>query len=314
MGETVLRPFAIHQAKHGGKFEYSRYDYVLERAVIRDFLRSQNRTYHFVYAEKSFHLLEKYAGRNGHHLIGTVHHPPEHAAWLFNGTDHFRCFDQLIVMDPDSIAFWQSVTQRDNVQWLPHGIDTDYFCPIERNTDHHPRRIVFAGTHERDFDTLRSAVTRFSDEQPNVAFDLIGRHEAITDLADRHDNVTQHINVSDAEYLKIIQEADIVYLPLRRSTVCNAVLEGMACGLGIVTSEGGVTAYLSNDMSVVAPVSDTDASVHALRSLLDRPRAELRTAALRQAQRFAWPAVARQHVELYAEVADLQPASVGSPT
>ena len=50
LGETALRIPAKVIAKHGGHFEYSRHDFVMEIEALRHFLKHRQSVYHFVYA------------------------------------------------------------------------------------------------------------------------------------------------------------------------------------------------------------------------------------------------------------------------
>jgi glycosyltransferase involved in cell wall biosynthesis len=62
--------------------------------------------------------------------------------------------------------------------------------------------------------------------------------------------------VGDGEYLRLLQQSDLLVLPLRQSTTCTAVLESLACGLPVVTDKGGIEDYLAPDCSVALSVGD----------------------------------------------------------
>ncbi|MBX3437093.1 MAG: glycosyltransferase family 4 protein [Planctomycetaceae bacterium] len=310
LGETVGRPFCLWASKRSTQFEYSRYDCVQELEFLTDaLLRNRRRIYHFIYAEKSFSLTARFAGRlkqRGHLLVGTVHHMPEQQSWVSRNHDHFRHFDRLITMDERSVPYWRTITGRSNVQWVANGVDALYFHP--RN---HPAtaatRVVFAGTHERDLEALE-ATMEFLPPSTGFEFDLIGKSPAIVDLARRFPHVRHHQELSDEAYRNLLQQCSMLLLPLKSSTFCNVALESMACGLPVVTTKGGIEAYLNSDCAVVAEVGDAAGLAEGLHQLRSR-LAESSEAARLQAERFSWQEVARQHIQFYAELLDSSPVT-----
>lgn len=296
-GETVLRPYCLWCAKHGGKFEYSRYDCVMECQFLWDALLSERNTlYHFIYAEKSFHLSERFVKRlraRGHRLVGTMHHMPEQQAWLFESHKHFRAFDALLTMDERSIPFWEEVTGRKNVHQVGHGVDTDFFTPAQGDRD----RVVFAGSHERDFESLRSVISRLA-ERFDLNFDLVGSAPMLQEIGDRYPNVSVHSWVSLRQYRDLLQRASVLLLPLHASTVCNVVLEALACGTPVVTTAGGIEHYLDRQSAVVVDAGDVDAMIKGVERVLDSGQT-MRQGARARALRFSWHEVAKQHLAVY---------------
>jgi glycosyltransferase involved in cell wall biosynthesis len=305
LGETVLRPYCLYTSKHSGKFEYSRYDCIMEMQFLYDALyRERGRVYHFIYCEKSVHLTARYAERlkkRGHILVGTVHHMPEQQEWLFKSQDHFRCFDHLITMDQKSIRYWEGVTQKSNVRWIPNGVDDLFFQPPSEQTKDHSAsdkpRILFAGFHERDFETLDAAITKLS-LQGEFQFDLVGKSDKVLAIGSKHKNIQIHKRLSDHEYRELMQKCSLLLLPLHSSTFCNVVLESMACGLPVVTTSGGIEVYLNSEFAHVSKVGDAESLAGGVRELCSRlPQAS--AAARRQAEKFSWREVAQKHANFY---------------
>ncbi len=263
LGETALRPFTLWKSKRSGKWEYSRYDCTMELAVLLDFATSENRLYHFIYAEKSFHLTQRFAGKRGHLLIGTVHHPEDHHSWLFKDSSHFAAFDHLITMDRRSIPRWEEITGRRNVSWIPHGVDTAYFSPLDARSAG-PMRVAFAGAHDRDLGVLEAVMAAVEARGANVQFDLVGTGSKLEKLARRFARVKHHRRLADEKYRAVLQQADLLLLPLVTSTVCNVVLEALACGTPVVTTQGGIEDYLDDSCALAVAPGDTQAMLNAL--------------------------------------------------
>lgn len=300
MGETVLRLPALWVSKFGGHYEYSRYDYVMESAAIRHFLEHRDSVYHIIYAEKSYKRLRRYAGRNGNKLVGTIHHPPEHNDWLFRSVDHFKALDFATVVSKQQLPYWESLMGASRVAYVPHGVDTTYFAPSAEGPAQ-PPYCLFVGHHERDFDQLPELADRILSAHAQARFIMLsldGRCEAI---ARRHDRAVWHEWVSDAEFLSLLRGATLLVLPLKRSTTCTAVLDAMACGVPVVTTEGGIEDYVNPNCSTVLPTGDTEGMARAIHRVLSDPqeRARMSDAARRRACEFSWTRTAELMVDIY---------------
>jgi len=302
LGETVLRPAGICLARAGGHFEYSRYDFILELEAMRHFLRRRNSVYHFVYAEKSYYLMSLLAGRNGNRLVGTVHHPPEHMPWLFRNADHFRRLDLVVTVSRAQVAYWSELLGPERVRYVPYAVDTAYFRPLSAERNPSRQRLIFVGRHERDITLLATLVPRLLDDIREAELVMISGDARCGSIAASHPRAYWKRRVSDEEYLSFLQSADLLILPLRRSTSSTAVLEALACGVPVVTTRGGIEDYLSEECSCVTAPGDGDGMLECCRSLLrDRERLQaMRRAARAQAMRFSWPETARRMVALYA--------------
>jgi glycosyltransferase involved in cell wall biosynthesis len=80
------------------------------------------------------------------------------------------------------------------------------------------------------------------------------------------------------------------------------VLEAMACGTPVVTSEGGATGEVAGGSAVVVDPLDVDAIARGIEEASAR-REDLRAAGLARAAFFGWNDVARQTVDVYREAA-----------
>jgi hypothetical protein len=151
MGETVLRVPLKLMVQTGGHFGYSRYDAIKDAEVIRHFLTHKNRIYHFVYGEKSHHRPAHFAGRNGNKILVTIHHPPDHSAWLFRSLDHFRRVDSATVVSRNQVAFWEGIIGKGKVAYVPYAVDAGYFHPLAAANPARPRRCLFLGQSRTRF-------------------------------------------------------------------------------------------------------------------------------------------------------------------
>lgn len=311
LGETVLRLPAKIVADYGPHLEYSRQDLLMECAAIRHFLRHHDSVYHIIYAEKSYRFLRHITRRNRNVLIGTVHHPPEHNEWLFRSVEHFRRLDFVTVVSRAQLVYWQQVMGPDRVAYVPYAVDTDYFTPSERGPAQ-PPLCLFVGLHERDFETLERVIELVARQRPDVRFLMLSSKRTCGEIAARHPSAVWRRRVSDEEYRDFLRSASLLVLPLKRSTTNTAVLEALACGVPVVTTEGGIEDYLDSTCSLVRPVADAEGLAAAVLRLLNSPEewSAFSRAARARAMEFSWPRTAQRMVEIYARLIRSHSAAV----
>lgn len=300
LGETILRPFCLYQAKFTGHYEYSRYDCVMEIEAIRHFLRHSSSIYHFIYADKSFRLMRHFAHKKRNILVGTIHHPVEHNEKLFRSLDHFKVLDHLVVMSPDMIPYWEHITGRKNVYFVPHGVDVEYYYPLKKQEDR-SLKCLFVGSHERDFGNLPKIVSAILTTRKDVEFHIVSSEPRCENALINHQRIFWYRRLSENQYYNLLRSSDLMVLPLIRSTACNAVLEGLACGIPIVSNKGGIEAYLSPDCSICVDIGDTDGFIASVQDLLlnEDKLKRMQVAARLRAIEFSWPEVAKRMIEIY---------------
>ena len=298
-GETILRPWTVWKARTCGVFEHSRYDCIQEEALIRHAKKSPPRIYHFFYGEKLFLRSGPLLSSLGHKVLLTLHHPETNVNAFIQDYSHFEYASKILTMDATMPEFWNKAVGRNISEWMPHGVDCDYFRPVERAVSD-TKTIIFAGTHARDIETLVKTIQSL-DSVPRLRFRLLSRDETLESLASQNPNVEVIKWLDDAGYKKFISEADLLLLPLKMSTVCNVVLEAMACGVPVVTSAGGIADYLESQSSKIIDSSSEATWVEAIAELLDRGK-NARSKARLQALKFDWPAVASRHIKIFEEM------------
>jgi glycosyltransferase involved in cell wall biosynthesis len=138
----------------------------------------------------------------------------------------------------------------------------------------------------------------------DLEFVMISDDSRCQRIAGENPRVRWIRRASDEEYLNLLQESDVMVMPMKMSTTNTAVLEGLACGLPVVTNLGGISDYLSAECSYQFSVGDIVGMRDAVLSLLsgDDLRSSMSAAARQQACLFSWPATARKMVELYSRV------------
>jgi len=197
---------------------------------------------------------------------------------------------------------------------IQHGVDTDFFhpgaVPIAPS-------ILVVGRFLRDFPLTAATVLQLAGRHPDWRFDFVVPDAAWhgPDLAAVRalPGVRWHDRVDDETLRRLYQESTCHLTPFKDCTANNAIVESLACGLPIVTTDrGGVRDY---GAGTVYPLA-TDHSVAALAALCERYVAEPAwRAGIAAASRMfavetlAWPVIARRHLALYEQIGRTAPSA-----
>ena len=197
---------------------------------------------------------------------------------------------------------------------VPHSIDTAFFnrsSPLSKEPV-----CITVGNHLRDFVMLERAMTRVWRQVPDVRLIAIGTRRA-------KDKANPQMSLSDprVEYLDGIDDralltayhrARLALLPLKGATANNALLEALACGLPVISTNcGGIAEYMGQNAGMIVPPNDPDQFASATLELIPASSsAELMGAnARKRAQRFDNAVVAQQMKLVYEKILSARPNS-----
>lgn len=301
LGETALRIPAKLLSQHCGIYEYSRHSATAEIELLVRSLAQQSWTVHHLYGEKSFLLLARLRGLRRDRQIASFHHHPERFPLMVTRTRHLERLDHAIVVSSEQMEYVESLVGRGKVSVIPHGVDTEYWCPDSLQRPDKVR-LVFAGSHMRDFDTLEEVIRNVLATCSDVEFVLLSSDLRCSRFREWR-RVRWMYRVSDEAYRKQMQGATLLVLPLTYSTAVNSVLEALACGVPVITTRGGISDYLDSCCGIELERGDAAGMVDAIISLLNSNDLDRRREAARaKALEFDWPRVAEQVRQVYATV------------
>jgi glycosyltransferase involved in cell wall biosynthesis len=160
---------------------------------------------------------------------------------------------------------------------------------------------------------LIRASARLRDEGVDVPLVIAGqrawRYEGEAELV-RELGLREHVRflgyVPDEDMPSLYAGATLLAFPSLYEGFGLPVLEAMACGTPVVTSNVSATAEAAGDAARLVDPTDLDALTDALRVVLSDPsvRFELQARGLERAAQFSWERAARETLAVYEAVAE----------
>ncbi|MGO8791392.1 MAG: glycosyltransferase family 4 protein [Terriglobia bacterium] len=239
-------------------------------------------------------------------VVATLHQPP--SQWTEPRRRMLRRVEHAIVLYERDLDWFAQVIGPDRVHFLRYGVDTEFFRPGAVQWDSKSeKRILFAGHWLRNTEMLARVVEKVVAYNLPVAFDFLvpsqWRNTAGLTKLLGHPKIRWHANLSDEELLDLYQKSYLLLLPLRDGGGNTAVVEGLACGLPIVTTDkGGTRSYGAGSLYPVVADDDDGAMVDLIMAYLESPK--WRDEMSKRSRRFAeeklsWDITAPQHADLY---------------
>lgn len=261
---------------------------------------------HILYLDYHFDLLNAWP-KAPKDLIGTVHLPP--SVWQPEQCKLLSRLDSAIALYQRDIPFFERHLGKGRVRFIHHGADTNFFKPDVTKRKATPR-ILYSGVYLRNEPMLVRMVERLAQLIPEARFDLLvpQHHRKSPALAPllRHPMVSWHGGLNDDQLRALYQRSHLMLLPMNDSGANTAVVEALASGLPIATTDvGGIRDYGGGSIFPVVANNHDDEMISLVEQYFSRPdwREQVGKSCRAFAEeRLAWPLVVQQHLDIYKQL------------
>ena len=211
---------------------------------------------HYLNGERDIKYLVKfYKDSNLVKFVATFHKPKSILYKIINKNNNLKYLDGALALGKKQANFIKDILKIKHVKYIPHGVDTEYFRPndlinYENNYDNR-HSILFVGQHLRDFELFNRVTSFIKQKWKNINVNVVVHPDYIQFLRNRN-FLKIHSRISDNQLKKLYQESSFLLLPLIDSTACNSILESLACGTPIITTDVGDNKdYLDHTCSIM---------------------------------------------------------------
>lgn len=236
--------------------------------------------------------------------IATFHKPENVLKQTISNPKYLQRLDSAIAVGINQVEFLKEWLKNDNVVYIPHGVDTAFFKP-----DFSKRKensILFVGQHLRDFDALNYAIPKLVAKIPTIEINIVLKKEFHKKIESRKSNVKVFSGVNDNILRDMYQSATLLFLPLKDVTACNSILEAMACGLPIITTDlEGNRGYGLNETNsgLISKDNNSDLIETVISVLKDESLIKQYSNSLElNARQFDWQIIANRIEEFYSHL------------
>lgn len=239
--------------------------------IINQFSKENPTIIHYLNGERDIRYLIKYK-ISGEQLkfCASFHKPPEVLEKTIQNTTYLKKLNGAICVGRNQVDFIKEWLKLKHVEYIPHGVDTSFFEPLKEKP--HSKKILFVGQHLRDFEMLNNTMPTILAENKEASLDIILKKEFKHKVNIKSTKVSIHSGIDDFTLKKFYQKASFLYLPMLDSTACNSILEGIACGLPIITSDvGGNRTYLEGTGNFLIPKENSQKFIATALHLLSNP-------------------------------------------
>lgn len=192
-------------------------------------LLHNNVTFHFIYGENSYMDFSRFI-RKGNRIVCTFHQPFQwfqSPLWL----ERLKTIDQIILVGNSEVKKFESVVGAGKVSFIPHGIRTDFYCPDTNVKKEH--LLLTVGNWLRDYDFANKVYQRLLKDDKQLQI-IVVANPSMTKSLQTHPRIRCLTGIIDEELRELYRRCSVLFLPLKRYTANNSLLEAAACGCNIV--------------------------------------------------------------------------------
>lgn len=192
-----------------------------------------NLVFHFIYGENTFFSWIKYFVRKSNKFACTFHQPIDFFEQYKRQQKLLKSSDLIILVGNTEVEIFKAMTGRNNVIYIPHGIRSDFYnvdmSIIKENI------VLTVGNWLRDYEFADKVYSCLLQKDPTLEIHIVSNP-----TNKQYISLNQRIKflsgISDEELKLEYLKCSVLFLPLKRYTANNSLLEASSTGCNIVIS------------------------------------------------------------------------------
>jgi glycosyltransferase involved in cell wall biosynthesis len=303
-----IRRFVRYIIRRNGMQFYKLSDLVAEYRAMRICHKESFDILHYMDGEHSAQFLPSLKKRLHlrSKLVASFHQPTE---LLTSLTDKrvISKLDHVILISPCQSQYFKNLLPEKCVSVIPLGINTDFFRPLDKKRNNPKLRCILVGHWLRDFTIARKVAERLASND-DIEFAVVISERTgppVIGLENLSNVRLIRKHLTDLDLLHAYNACDVLFLPLLNSTSNNSLLEAIACGLPVLTSDlPSVRFYLPGDEAILIKNNNVDEFVNSLLHLAENQekRMHMGSAARKRALQLDWRNIAPLYQKLYEDL------------
>ncbi len=267
--------------------------------------------------------LIRYFDLKGHRTL--IHHPNLRDRFYLNlDYQGIKKAKRIIAVSQatknDLMHYLGIAEERISVVYL--GVGHSLFRPVSHRIYDNPY-VLFVGTEHprKNFITLLKAFSQLKSEPRFKGLKLVKVGKAGGQEADFRGQTMKVIDaqglVNEVVFTDFVPEADlpayysgakVLVMPSLYEGFGLPVVEAMACGCPVITSNTSSLPEVVGEAGIMVNPNDTDSLAEVMRRVLteNKLRDDMIRKGLEQSKRFSWEKAARETLEVYKKVAELE--------
>jgi glycosyltransferase involved in cell wall biosynthesis len=268
-------------------------------ALINQMLKNNDGIAHFLNGERDLRFSTYLKPLRNWKFTASFHEPPATIIKEIQNFKYINRLDGAIAVGINQLQLLKDKIGGDAISYIPHGVDTNYFSPVSEEWEKYT--CIMVGQHLRDFDVLEKVVFELKRKLPKFKLKVIIREDFVN-LLPKSENIEIYNNVSDEKLKELYRSASFLLLPLKEVTACNAILEALACGIPVITSDlEGNRGYLDESCSFMVKNNHIKKMFECATLLFedDLLNRQMRINARKQSMKFSWEQIATEIITYY---------------
>ena len=192
-------------------------------------IKRNDLTFHFIYGENTYFNFTHFI-RSGNKIVCTFHQPIDYFKARRWGK-RLKTIDKVILVGNSELGDFQKILGKGKVEFIPHGICTDFYCPDYGISQKH--LLLTVGNWLRDYEFANIVYHKLLDEDEDLEIVVVANADRVKDIK-KHPRIQFMSGITDESLRQLYRTCSVLFLPLKRYTANNSLLEAAACGCNIV--------------------------------------------------------------------------------